>query len=148
MRLQLMRDAQAAENAGGGQESPEEKKGKLQNRFNGVINKIEAVLGKTLEKKIKRKVAGAELDNIITDLFKEEKEALAKEVKEDLKNLIIAYAAAHAEKEKKQKEMDQLWEAKMKELCEAGDKVLNKIDGLPEIEKRYKEGLGKIVTGS
>lgn len=142
----FMYDADAT-NGGGG--APEEKGGdgkKIKVRFENNIGKLSAILGKEPEKRAKKKVAGSEVENIVKAMFQEDQEAVIAEVKVDLKGLLVDYVKMNQEIENKEKELEKLKLLKMKEFCEASDKLFNKIEGLPLLEKKYQDALVAMST--
>lgn len=125
-----------------------ENKNKVANAFNENVKKIEALLGKPADKKTRRKVPSGAMEAIIADLFKEEDEDLQKNMRADLKKLLLSYVELHQALDTKRKEMEQLENAKMKEFNEAAQKLFNRIDGFPEILKKYAAGLKAAVSST
>lgn len=142
----LMRDAQATETNGGGQQGQQEEKGgKIEARFKTVIGKLSAIIGKEPDKKKKRKIPGSEVGDIVKGLFEKDHEAVKVEVEVDLKSLLEKYVGMNDEFDKKEKELVKLKEDKMKEFCEAGEKLFNKIDGIPDLEKKYTDAMTALL---
>src|SRR5690348_11368035 len=93
------------QDGGENKETKKEKVGKIKTAFNNNLKNIGAIIGKEPDKKRRRKVPEGSLDSIVSELFKEEDEALVKEFKVELKQLLESYVKLNEELEKKRKEL-------------------------------------------
>ncbi len=143
----ILRDSEVEGPKGGGG-APESEGGKALKRFNTAVTKLSAILEKEPDKKGRKKVPASKMEEIVKNLFKADEEALAAEVSAELKKLLEDYVKMHSEFDKKEKELQKLKDDKMKEFAEAGEKLFNKIDGLPDLEKKYAEAMTKLAGGS
>lgn len=130
------------ENQGGGEN------GKVQKTYAANLEKIAAILGDKKKLNPNKRIAGDMLGKITEELFKEDTEALEKEVKEGLRGLIkgkVAYDAWYAAEKKK---LESAAEAKMKEFNTTSSALFNKIDGVDTILAGYKNALQAAGTAA
>lgn len=118
------------------QENPQEQGKKVQQQFERTIKKLVAIVDGNKNLKPK-KVKADEIGEIVTGLFKEEREAAATQVKEDLKTLLKGYVQLNKEIEEEKNKLTKLEQQKKKEFNEVAGKLFNKIDGLDNMEKSY-----------
>ncbi len=103
--------------------------------FDRNIKTITAVVSGNLV--IPNKVPSDQFGEVIQGLFKEEKEAAAKNAKEALKKLLGGYATLQRTLAEERKKLDALEVAKKKEFNAEAAKVLNMFENLGNIEKEY-----------
>lgn len=118
----------------------QENKNKVQKAFDSNIEKLTAILKKAPDKK-KRKFSSDAMDNLLGELFKEEDEKLKEELKTELKGLLESYVSFWREVENKEREIEKVKQDQMKAFNDKANKLVNKIEGFPNLMKKYKEGL-------
>lgn len=145
----FMYDADAQQGGGGGgDQQGGGNSAKVKARFESTITKLSAILGREPEKRPKKKVPNSEVENIVKTMFEEDQKAIIEEVKVELKGLLTAYVKMNQEIENKEKELEKLRVDKMKEFNEASEKLFNKVDGLPALEKKYIDVLTAMSASS
>jgi hypothetical protein len=122
-------------------ESEQDKNSKIEKKFSAALNKLVAVVGGKENLKIPKKTPKDQLGDLISDLFKEERENTLKDTKESLRNLLKQYAEMDKAFAAKQKELDDLKKQKKDEFAKAAESLFNKIEDVGEIEKTYYQGL-------
>ena len=120
-----------------------EQKNKVKNAFDQNIAKLSAILNKEPDKKGRKRVPANSVDALVKELFKEDGEKAEKEFKEELRTLLDNYVALWKAIDDKKREIEKLENDKMKEFNEKASKIFNKVEGLPELQKKYAEGLRK-----
>lgn len=121
---------------------------KLEKRFQGLMVKLEAVVGGKKNLLPRRKVSKDVGLSIVEELFKEENEALAKEVKESLRGVLKEYLEMTRNFKQEEDKLAKHKEEKTKSFCEVVEKLFAKIDGIPEIEKLYVDALRLGAAGT
>jgi hypothetical protein len=86
------------------------------------------------------------LESLVSELFKEETEAIEKSTKEALKTLLKNRVEMQRSIAAKKKELDQLEVSKMKEFNEASVKLFKQINGVDELEKEFYSALTDATT--
>lgn len=122
-------------------ENAEGKAKKIIKRFTNNLQRLTAVTNGNIQDPDRLKIPKDELGGLMEELFKEEKEQLTKEVKEELKNLLRAYATYQKEKRAKEKELEQLDLKKMTEFSDKAEKVFNRMENVHEVQRDYYQGL-------
>lgn len=117
--------------------------------FEGNLKTLIALLGGKEQLFPSNKVDGDLAAEIVSTLFKEERENNEKELKDKIKSILSNYAAMQNEFKAKEKEFAQLKEKKYKEFNEAIRQVFDRIKNLKDIEKEYYAALnggGNTIT--
>lgn len=110
--------------------------------FDNTIKKLTAVVSGPENLKLKNKVPGDSMQEIVNELFKEENEATVKQVKDELKSLLKGYVQLNASLAEERKKLDNLEVAKKKEFNATAAKLFNKIDGIDALSRTYHDALG------
>lgn len=116
---------------------------KVNKAFESNLKKLVAIVDGEKNLKPITKVGSDIMKNIVTELFKEETEAIELSTKDTLKELLKKYVQMLRDIETKKKELSALEIAKKKEFNEAATKLFNKIDGIGILESEY---YGALVT--
>lgn len=109
--------------------------------FNETVKKITVLVKGEANLKLPSKVKKDSLDSLISDLFKEENEAIVKSVKEDLKSLLKGYATLNSTLAEERKKLDSLEVAKKKEFNNTAFKLFNRIEGIDKMNEEYRVAL-------
>lgn len=110
--------------------------------FESVKDKLVAIMNGPDNLKIPNKVKKGDMEGIIQELFKEENEAIIKEVKEGVKSLLKGYVALNASLAEERKKLDALEVVKKKEFNATAARLFARIEGIDALTKEYKEALG------
>lgn len=116
---------------------------KVNKAFESNLKKLVAIVEGEKNLKPVTKVGSDIMKNIVTELFKEETEAIEQSTKETLRTLLKTYVQMLRDIDTKKKELSNLEIAKKKEFNEAATKLFNKIDGIGILESEY---YGALVT--
>lgn len=122
--------------------------GRDEKKFGETMSKLSAILGKAPSKTDKKKVNKDAISAIVSSLFEEEEKGVVEQVKIELKDLLTKYVVLYKELDAKKKELEKLEKDKKKEFCDAAEKLFSKIDGLPELQKKYEEALNVASAGN
>lgn len=114
---------------------------KIKKNFDNTMKKLVAIVGGEQNLFPVKKVEKDVVANIVTNLIKEKKENIEKEVKTELVSLLDKYVEFKKAVVTKEKELEQLKDNKMKEFNEAANKLFGKVDQIDEISKSYYEAL-------
>lgn len=117
---------------------------KVTKAYNTVVLKLQTVL-KQDKLKLPTTVEGNMMEELVADLFKEEREANYKELKEALKDLLRKHVKMEADIAELQKGLDQAKINKQKEFTAAANKVLGKIDGVDSLVTNYTKSLKSAI---
>ena len=109
--------------------------------FNETVKKITVLVKGEGNLKLPSKVKQDSLDSLISDLFKEENEAIVKSVKEDLKSLLKGYATLNTTLAEERRKLDSLEVAKKKEFNNTASKLFNRIEGIDKMNEEYRVAL-------
>jgi len=123
------------------QEQGKESK-KVAANFEQTVKKLTAIVAGKENLKMPRRVPKDSIQGLVEELFKEESEATAKQVKEDLKALLKGYVQLNTSIAEEQKKLEALKTSKMKEFNATAAKLFNKIEGIDSLTKDYQEALG------
>jgi hypothetical protein len=118
-----------------------EQKNKVENAFNQNIEKITAILQKAPSKSGKRKVPGNVMEQLVAELFKEDDEKTQAEFKAELRILLEKYVKFWSQVEEKEREIEKIKNDGMKDFNQSANKLFGKVDSIPELMKKYAEGL-------
>lgn len=134
-------DAEATENAGGNQQ--QEQGDKVEKAYQTTITKLSAILDMPVEQAIRKgkKVQKDAVAAVVQKMFKEQQEATVTEVTEGLKANLTNFVTMQQEIGKKKKELEKLETEQKKAFTQSCQKLFDKIEGLPELEKTYTEAL-------
>lgn len=116
---------------------------KVNKAFESNLKKLVAIVDGEKNLKPITKVGSDIMKNIVTELFKEETEAIEQSTKDTLKELLKKYVQMLRDIDAKKKELSALEIAKKKEFNEAATKLFGKIDGIGILESEY---YGALVT--
>lgn len=116
---------------------------KVNKAFESNLKKLVAIVDGEKNLKPVTKVGSDIMKNIVTELFKEETEAIEQSTKDTLKELLKKYVQMLRDIDAKKKELSALEITKKKEFNEAATKLFNKIDGIGILESEY---YGALVT--
>lgn len=119
----------------------EEGKDKIAKKFNSDIAKITAIIRQEPSKNGRVKVPKDDVAGLVKELFAETNEETKKTVKEELKGLLVKYVEYNRAKVAKEKELEKLNQEQMKSFSEAAQKLFDKIEGIPALEKEYADAL-------
>lgn len=114
---------------------------KVIKQFNLNMEKFAALMGSSAQIKIQTKVKKDSVSDMISDLFKEENEAIITKTKEDIKNLIKAKVTFDKEVQTKEKEFETLKISKMKEFNAKAVAVFSQIEGIDDMITEYNKAL-------
>jgi hypothetical protein len=128
------------------EETESQKSDKIEKKFASALNKLVAVVGGKENLKISRKTPQDQVGDVVSELFKEEREAVLVETKESLRNLLKQYAEMEKAVSDKRKELDKLEKQKKDEFSKAAENLFSKIEGVGEIEKVYYSALKSTVS--
>ena len=121
-----------------------ENQNKVTKAYNLVITRLQGVLqGEGLS--LPTTVPGDEMRSLVADLFKEEREANHKELKEALKDLLRKHVKMEADIAELEKALNQAKINKQKEFTAAANKVLGKIDGVDALVANYTKSLKSVI---
>jgi len=109
--------------------------------FESNIKKLTALLGSDKPLKGKTKLPKDEVAGLVTELFKEDREAKQASVKTKIKELVLAKINMDKAFKQKQQEIDSLRKEKYKEFNKAANDLFNEIEGISELEKQYYDSL-------
>lgn len=119
----------------------QQEENKTAKNYETTMKRLVAIVGGEEQLFPKKKVKGDVLASIVSELTKEKKEKLEKELKADLVALLDKRVEMNKAFEEKKAELKKLEESKMKEFNEAASKLFNKIEGINDIEKSYYDSL-------
>lgn len=120
---------------------------KTKKRFDSVMSKAIAVLGG--EEVFKQTKAGrGDMEMVVDELLKDQKESLRKEVKEGFKGLIDKKRAFDKEMKAKKAEFVKAEQDGMKAFAEAGEAIFQKIENIDALEKEYLATMNQIGKGA
>jgi len=119
----------------------QQEENKTAKNYETTMKRLVAIVGGEEQLFPKKKVKGDVLASIVSELTKEKKEKLEKELKADLVALLDKRVEMNKAFEEKKAELKKLEESKMKEFNEAASKLFNKIEGIADIEKSYYDSL-------
>lgn len=122
-------------------ETNDEKAGKFEAKFNQAIHRLASVVGGHKKLFPSKKVAADEIDDLVLELFEEDRKKNIAEAKQALKDLLEKYAAFHKEVRAKKQELEKLKDTKMEEFVKAAHSLFEKFDGINEREASYYAGL-------
>lgn len=132
------------------QQNNSENNNKVVKQFTTNMTKFAALMGGSKNIKVVSKVKKDAVSEMVSDLFKEENEAILVKTKEDIKNLIKAKVSFDKELQAKEKELETLKIAKMKEFNTKAAAVFNQIEGIDDMTTEYskalKEAAGAVET--
>lgn len=130
-----------------GHESPEQKKNKLEKKYQSAMNTLKQIIGGEKNLLPAKAVEGDTLAGIVADLFKEEDEAIAVKVKEGLKGLLKTHAGAMKDIRSKEQELEKLKNQKKEEFVKAANQFFNMIDRSFVATKEYASLLEEAFAG-
>jgi len=119
----------------------QQEEGKTAKNFEATMKRLVAIVGGEEQLFPKKKVKNDVLASIVSELTKEKKEKLEKDIKAELITLLDKRVELNKALDEKKAELKKLEETKMKEFNEAASKLFNKIEGIADIEKSYYESL-------
>jgi len=114
---------------------------KVVKQFNSNMEKFAALMGSPAQIKIQTKVKKDSVSDMISDLFKEENEAIIAKTKEDIKNLIKAKVSFDKELQAQEKILETLKINKMKEFNAKAVAVFGQIEGIDSMTTVYSNAL-------
>lgn len=132
------------------QKEQQESSDKIEKKFKQNIQKINTLLkGEGYDDKMKAdgKIPKGELDGIIEELFKEEREKNAAELKEQFKKLITNYREFSKIVRDKEKELEKVKSDKMKEYNKDADTIFRKIKDDQEEQQQSVQALQQAAGG-
>lgn len=135
-----------SENNQNTEETESQKSDKIEKKFASALSKLVAVVGGKENLKISRKTPQDQVGDVVSELFKEERETVLVETKESLRNLLKQYAEMEKAVSDKRKELDKLEKQKKDEFSKAAENLFSKIEGVGEIEKVYYSALKSTVS--
>lgn len=109
---------------------------KTEKEFNSTIKKLVVILGSEKALKPSKRVKFDDLSVIVKELLQEDQDKNAKEISEQLKALLKGYTELKVEVSKKEKELKQLEETKMKEFNKAARSLFERVE---ELDKKAGE---------
>lgn len=118
--------------------------GKIQKKFQELTKKISEIVGGEKNMYPSKKVPMDLMQQIASDLLKDEREKNQKEIADQLKGLLQAYANLKTEVKKKAEELKKLEEEKMKEFIKGAEALLNRVDKVSKQEEAFTEGLKEL----
>lgn len=110
---------------------------KVLKSFDQTIQKLTAIVQGPNNLKPIRKVSKSATTDLVQELFKEEHEAIAKQVKEELKSLLKGYATLNNELANERKKLDAIEIAKKKQFNADAVKLFSKLEGIDDTVKDY-----------
>ena len=119
---------------------------KVQKAYEANIKKLVAVLGGKENLFPVRKVANDSVGELVSKMLQKKKEEIGISVVEELSKLVDSKAAMDKSLKEEAEKLKKFEETKKKEFNEACTKVLNKIEGINELEKSYYETLTQATT--
>jgi len=122
------------------------KNAKVEKKFTAALTKLTAIVQGKDNLFFPKKVAADALGDLVAGLFKEENEALVRQVREDLRTLLKSYSEMNKAFKAKQEELDKLNKQKKEEFVKAAETLFSKIDNIGEVEKEYYNGLTVALT--
>lgn len=125
--------------------SGNENKGKIEQKFNNSIRKLAAIVQGESNLKPVKKLPQNEVSNIVTELFKEDREAKYVEVKTKLKELLRSYHEMEKALKQKREELEKLANQKKEEFVKAANSLFDQIEGVDDIQKSYYSGLSAAI---
>ncbi len=128
------------------EETESQKSDKIEKKFSAALNKLVAVVGGKENLKISRKTPMDQIGNVVSELFKEERESVLIETKDSLRSLLKQYAEMERAVSDKRKELDKLEKQKKDEFSKAAETLFSKIEGVGDIEKVYYAALKSTVS--
>lgn len=124
----------------------EEVVGKQDEKFNAEVRRLAGLIGGYDKLIPSKKVTADAADELINDLFHEEKVKNHAEAKKALKELLEKYALFQKELKEKLKEIDNLKKTKMDDFIKSAQLVFQRFDGVNERVASYYDGLKLSVT--
>lgn len=120
---------------------------KVKIKFDTAVKQLAEVLGGENNLVSSNKVGKTELDLIVEGLLKEDREKNAKEVSEQLKNLLKSHAELKSSVKQKMKELEKLEQEKMKEFTKAAEQLFSRVESMKQKERDFKQGLSEATKG-
>lgn len=117
---------------------------KVEKKYQATLGKLTAILGGKEKLLPDNKIPNTELDGVIQELFKEEREAKITTFKNNLKELLKKYAEMIKSIKEKKKELEKLEIQKKEEFVKAAQNVLGQVDDIVSLEKEYAQGLAEV----
>lgn len=127
------------------QNSPDQKNDKIEKKYQNSINRLIAVVGGKEHLYFPKRIPSDKLSDVVSDLFKEENDALLVEVKNGLRNILKSYAEMLNAFKQKEEELAKLQKQKKEEFAKAAEALFKKIDQIGDIEKSYYDGLSSVI---
>lgn len=109
--------------------------------FESNIKKLTALLGSDKPLKGKTKLPKDEVAGLVTELFKEDREAKQATVKTKIKDLVLAKINMDKLVKQKQQELNSVIKEQHKAFNKAANELFNEIEGISELEKQYYDSL-------
>lgn len=128
------------------QQNNSENNNKVVKQFITNMTKFAALMGGPKNIKVVSKVKKDAVSEMVSDLFKEENEAILVKTKEDIKNLIKAKVSFDRELQAKEKELETLKITKMKEFNTKAVAVFNQIEGIDDMTTEYSRALKEAAS--
>jgi len=132
-----------ADEIGQDQQNPD----KIKKSFEKTIKQLSEILGSEKALLPSNKVPKSELEGIVAELLKEEKEKNAKEITEQLRGLLKGYSDLKASIKAKEKELEKLGQEKMKEFNKAAQTLFDRVESMKQKEEEFKAGLSDATGG-
>jgi hypothetical protein len=127
----------------GNEQNQQNDGGKIAKQYDTNIKKLVAIVSGKENLYPQKKVTEDAMGEIVTELLKEQKEALAKTVKEDLKSILDKKVQLDKDLKAKEDELAKLKQTKQKEFNEACAKIFAKVENIEALEKNYYATLGR-----
>lgn len=121
---------------------------KIVKNFEVTMKKLVAIVGGEDKLFPTKKVTSNVIESIVTELTKERKETLEKEIKTELISLLDKHVLLKKEIKTKEEELKKLSQTKMKEFSEAASKLFSKIEGISSLEKEYYDSLNTATSSN
>ena len=121
------------------EDEKKQKAGKEEKKFQDALAFVSVVVDGNLRPK--KKTNGSVTARVVAKLFKEQEEALFKEVSDGLRTSLTAYLEMEKQVAAKQKELDDLHKKKKKEFVETVNKWRQKIEEQEVRNEGYKKAL-------
>lgn len=126
------------------EETVEQSPDKTKKRFETIVKQLADTLRGESNLLPTNKVNVTELDFIVEELQKEQKERNAKEIKEQLTSLLHNYSELKAAVKQKQKELEKLEQDKMKEFIKAAEQLFKRVEKTNQQAAEMREGLNAL----
>jgi len=125
---------------------------KVLKNFENTILKLTAIVGGKDKLVSKKKVKKSAMEELVTELFKEDSEAVKVEVKEGLRNLLKGFVVLNSTLTAERKKLDALEIAKKKEFIATATQLFAKIDNVDSILHDYTNAMAAagegVITGT